>query len=423
MNRGRVVKRDEGGNAERMLGTIVDIHDRKIMEMERVNLEEQLRQSQKMEAVGALAGGIAHDFNNILFPIIGYAEMLGEEMSPDSLAAQNLGEILKAANRARDLVSQILTFGRKSEKEPRPVRIQTIAKETLKLLRSTIPTTVEITEDIRDTAPIMADPTQIHQVLMNLVTNAFHALDREGGRIEVILKKTETVPEDGVQNSVIHPNGFAELVIKDNGKGMDEELVERIFEPYFTTKEPGKGTGLGLSVVHGIVKEQNGVIKVESERGKGTRFHVFFPLIPMEEERIPTAEACILPTGVERILLVDDDQQIVKMLQYMLKSLGYQVSVRYSSIDALELFKLKPNDFDLVISDMTMPNMSGMELSRRIRHIRGNTPVIICTGYSDLIDSKKAREMGLSGFLMKPVIKQELAAAVRRALDGRRDEF
>ncbi len=380
-------------------------------------METQLRQSQKMESIGTLAGGIAHDFNNILFPIVGYAEMMLDDLPEDSLHRKNTNEILQGAKRAKALVKQILTYSRQSDQELQPLNVQLVIKEVLKLIRSSIPTTIEINQDIgTECGYVLADPTQIHQIAMNLMTNAFHAMEDEGGKLEVTLKEVALGIDDLTDQSMT-PGAYVCLTVADTGHGMDQAVISRIFDPYFTTKESGKGTGLGLSVVHGIVKSYQGDIKVYSEPGKGTVFHVYLPVIISQVETERADAVAPVPKGTERILLVDDDDPIVRMEKQMLERLGYQVTERTSSIEALEAFRNAPNKFDLVITDMTMPNMTGIQLSQKLLAIRPDIPIIICTGFSTKIDDAKAKEFGIRGFVMKPVIMRELANKIREVLD------
>jgi len=341
---------------------------------ENKKLEDQLRQAQKMESIGTLAGGVAHDFNNILSPIIGYTEMLLEDIPKESPLRISLMEVLKGALRAKDLVKQILTFSRQTAHEIRPLKIQNILKDVLTLSRSTLPTTIEITQDIqKECGMIMADPTQIHQIVMNLITNAFHAMEESGGILTVGLKEVN-LPQESLPESDLRPGPYVCLTIADTGTGMDIQTQERLFEPYFTTKERDKGTGLGLAVVHGIVHVYNGMIEVESILGKGTAFTVFIPRIVSEVETKTEIQPAEFLTGNERILLVDDEEVISEMLKSMLERLGYTVSVRNSSTDTLEAFKAAPFNFDLVITDMTMPNLTGDKLAKKIKTIRPDTP-------------------------------------------------
>jgi signal transduction histidine kinase/ActR/RegA family two-component response regulator len=381
--------------------------------------ERQMQQVLKLQAIGTLAGGIAHDFNNILFPIIGYTELTMDDIAEDHPARRNLEEILKAANRARELVQQILTFSRQNGRERKPIRVQVIVREALRLLRASIPKTIDIVADLEDDCKaIMGDPTQIHQVLMNLCTNAYQAMQTTGGTLEVQLTETNIGYEETVKRLGIKMGPHLHLSVRDRGVGMEPAVLERIFEPYYTTKEPGKGTGLGLSVIHGIVKNHGGFIKVESAPGKGSTFHVYLPTLEDSETNI-AEEAFLEKTGgSERILLVDDEPQIVDMEKQILERLGYRVTARASSLEALDTFNAHPEQFDLVITDMTMPQMTGDRLARRLWDIRPDLPVILCTGYNEMISEDKAAAMGIRKFLLKPVDKDELALAIRAALNS-----
>jgi PAS domain S-box-containing protein len=395
-------------------GIVEDISDTK-------NFEKQLRQAQKMEAIGNLAGGIAHDFNNILFPIVGMSEMLLDNFPAGSTEYGNIQEIFKAGLRGRDLVNQILAFSRQSEQKMIPVRIQQILKETLRLVRSTIPADIKITHDIQsDCGLVLSDPTKMHQIVMNLITNAYHAVEQSGGKISVHLKETEIGSED-FANISLEPGQYSRLSISDTGHGIDPTVMDKIFEPYFTTKKQGKGTGLGLAVVFGIVKEHNGDIKVYSEVGKGTTFNVYFPLMEKSSETISDEKIENPEIGTDRILLVDDEEPVLKVEKLLLESLGYRVIPRLSSVDALEAFRSNPNDFGLVITDMSMPNMTGDQLAKELMSIRPDLPVIICTGFSERINEKKSRSIGIKGFLMKPVVKSELAQLVHKVLNTAKD--
>ncbi|MBW2435388.1 MAG: response regulator [Deltaproteobacteria bacterium] len=380
--------------------------------------ERQLQQVLKIQAIGTLAGGIAHDFNNILFPIVGYTELTMDEVPEDSVAHNNLEEILKAANRAKELVKQILTFSRQGSQERKPVEVQQVAKEALKLLRASIPASIEIVHDIHeDCAPVMGDATQIHQVIMNLCTNAYQAMQDKGGKLEVSLKEIYVDYAHTVQKIGMQPGRHVQLQVKDEGCGMDAAVLDRIFEPYYTTKEQGKGTGLGLSVIHGIIKNHRGDITATSSPGKGAVFTVLLPVI--EEEDVQTEYEPVKGTerGSERILLVDDEEQIVSMERQMLENLGYKVTARTDSIEALNEFSKQPQNYDLVITDMTMPRMSGDELARKLLDVKPDIPVILCTGFNEDITEEKALEMGIQKFIMKPVIKNDLATTIRSVLD------
>ena len=386
---------------------------------EKHRLEDQIRQSQRLEAMGTLAGGIAHDFNNILSPILGYADMVQEELPQGSEVWHNQQAVINAGYRAKDLVQQILAFSRQAEYERRPIQIHHIVKEALKLLRASIPTTIEIRQDIETASGVVhADPTQIHQVMMNLCTNAFHAMQKTGGILGVSLTAVEIEKGDDKVNGLdLTPGRYLRLEVSDTGCGMDKKILTRIFEPYFTTKEKGKGTGLGLAMVHGIVKSHGGHITVYSEPGKGTNVHVYLPQMLLETAAPGIAEKEALPVGSERVLIVDDEDIVVQMEGKMLESLGYEITALTDSLEAWELLSKQPNAFDLVITDMTMPKMTGVELARRYFSVRPGALVILCTGFSELVTEEKAKAVGISEFIMKPVVKKDLAKAVRKVLD------
>jgi nitrogen-specific signal transduction histidine kinase/CheY-like chemotaxis protein len=385
---------------------------------ERKQLEAQLNQARKLEAIGTLAGGIAHDFNNILMPIIGYCELSLNEMPKEERIRHNLEQVLLSADRARDLVKQILTFSRKREHESKPVKVSLLVKETLRLLGSALPATIEIRENVDASAmdaTIMADPIQIHQVLMNLCTNAYHAMRAKGGVLSITLKNVDIEPGAETAIADLGPGAYLKLTVADTGHGIDEETRQRIFDPYFTTKGPLEGTGLGLATVYGIVKNLRGGIAVFSEPGEGAAFDVYFPRtkeIQATEVDIPVTP----PTGKGLILLVDDEKPIVDMLKEMLESLGYEVAERYSSLDAIQAFKAHPESFDLVITDLTMPHLTGIDLAKEILKIRADTPMILCTGFSETIDENEAKLLGIRAFLMKPISLRDLAVAVSKIL-------
>ncbi len=380
--------------------------------------ERQLQQVLKIQAIGTLAGGIAHDFNNILFPIVGYTELTMDEVPDDSVAHNNLEEVLKAAHRAKDLVQQILTFSRQSGLERKPVKVHLIIKEALKLLRASIPASIEIINNIDDDChPVMGDATQIHQVIMNLCTNAYQAMQDKGGTLEVNLSEVDVGYEETVKKIGMQPGKHLQLLVRDEGCGMDAVVLNRIFEPYYTTKEQGKGTGLGLSVIHGIVKNHRGDISVTSSPGKGTTFKVYLPITEDADIANELAPSNGAAKGNERILLIDDEEQIVSMEQQMLENLGYEVTARTDSTKALEEFSEQPHNFDLVITDMTMPQMTGDELAQKLLDIKPDIPVILCTGFNEDITEEKALAMGIQKFVMKPVIKNDLATTIRTVLD------
>jgi PAS domain S-box-containing protein len=385
---------------------------------DRTRLEVQFRQAQKMEAIGTLAGGIAHDFNNILSAVLGYTEMALEEPKINDRLRRCLEQVFKAGERARDLVKQILSFSRQIDERPRPLRISPIIKEVLKLLRASLPTTIKIRQDIQsEPDAVLADPTQIHQVMMNLCTNAAHAMRGRQGELKVSLAPVNIEPSDDL---IIHhdlsPGKYLRLTVSDTGAGIDDEIIGRIFDPFFTTKEVGEGTGLGLSVVYGIVKNCSGAITVQSEVGKGTEFNVYLPLLTDVEDKQEAKVEAPIPGGKERILFVDDEAALVQLATSTLSGLGYEVVGRTSSLEALELFRTRPDWFDLVITDMTMPNIRGDELARELLKIRPDIPIILCTGFSEMISEEKANKLGIRRLVMKPISKKDLAIAIRDVL-------
>ncbi len=386
---------------------------------ERTRMEEQLRQAQKMEAIGTLAGGIAHDFNNILAAIIGFTEMVLDDVSDNPFVQQRMERVLKAGLRGRDLVRQILTFSRRSDEEKKALHLSPLIQETFKLLRASIPTTIEMKLDLdtnRDLA--YADPSQIQQIIMNLCTNASHAMREKGGTLEVSLRAITIDTGELLPEPDMAPGEYLVLSVRDTGLGMDDRVMKRIFEPFFTTKEKGQGTGLGLSVVYGIVKSHKGGIRVSSRPGQGSVFSVYLPAARAEAEvERETVSWDTLPTGTERILLVDDEEPIVELGQGVLRRLGYTVVAKRSGREALETFR-KDGAFDLVITDQTMPEMTGVMLAAELLKLRPDLPVILCTGYSESVSRETAQEVGIREFLMKPLSKRELAGAVRRALEG-----
>ena len=411
------LKRNSKGHPIGFQGIARDISERKKVEKEKILLEKRIGQSQKMESIGTLAGGIAHDFNNILFPIVGYAEMILMDTPEDSPIRDSLNQIYTSSLRAKSLAKQILTFSRQERHELIFMKMQPIIKEALKLIRSTIPTTIEIKQDINtDCGVIKADPTQIHQIVMNLATNAFHAMEETGGELKVSLKEMELGTLDLI-NPNMAPGVHACLIVADTGKGMDKNLIDKIFDPFFTTKAIGKGTGMGLSVVHGIVTAMGGAIHVFSEPGKGTGFHVYLPVEKSLSETQVTNSEAEIRGGTEHILLVDDEEAILTMEKQVLERLGYHVTSRTSSIEALEAFRANPDKFDLVITDMAMPKMSGNKLSEALTKIRPDIPILLCTGFSGNMSEEKATFIGIKGFLLKPIVMKDLAQKIREVLD------
>ncbi len=385
---------------------------------EKEKLERLLQQSQKMEAIGALAGGIAHDFNNILSAVQGYTELAIMDLSEENQVRECLDQVLDASYRAKELVQQILTFSRKSDQEFKPLQVQLIAKEVIKLLRSSIPATITIKPSIDlECNNVLADPIQIYQVIMNLCTNSYHAMRQSGGILGVSLQQIELDQEDLKEKINLKPGTYLKLEISDTGIGITSDIQDKIFEPYFTTKDQGKGTGLGLSVVHGIIANLDGDISVYSEPDIGTTFHVYLPVVEANEQIAQERDTRPLPTGKERILLVDDDDTIVLMRKRMLEKLGYSVSGLTDSVETLQIFQKTPDKFDLVVSDMTMPKMTGAELTKKILVIRPDMPIILCTGFSELLNEKKATDIGVRKYLTKPVRKIDFATAVRDTLD------
>jgi PAS domain S-box-containing protein len=406
----------------KVLGAVVtfrDITEQKRIEAEKDRLKAQLAQAQKMEAIGTLAGGIAHDFNNILGIIMGYAEIADFALPLDSKVKQDIAEVLKATHRAKDLVTQILTFSRKQDQERRALLVVPVIKEALKLLRSSLPATIEIRQKLdllQGEDLVFGDPTQIHQILMNLSTNAAHAMRERGGILAVTIAPVDfSLLSDG-KAMELSPGKYLKLTVEDTGHGMDRTTLDRIFDPYFTTKGPGEGTGLGLAIVHGIVKSHNGAIIVFSEPGEGTTFHVYLPKLEREALSLEAATTPI-PRGSERVLLVDDEEGLANAVKQMLEHLGYRVTATGNSVEALILFRDQPEGFDLVITDYTMPGMTGTALAKEIMNIRPDFPIILCTGFSEKISEDSAKNIGIHALLMKPVTKRGIAEAVRRALD------
>ncbi|MDA8139092.1 MAG: ATP-binding protein [Desulfobacteraceae bacterium] len=413
---------DAQGRADVVIGITRDISERKRAEQERIKLEGQLRQARKMEAIGTLAGGIAHDFNNILSAIIGFTELCLDDVSKEAQLHDNLQEILSAGQRAKELVKQILTFARQSTEDVNPIQVSTIVKEALKLIRSTTPATIQISTDIASDAQIMGNPAQVHQVLMNLCTNSVHAMEKEGGTLTVRLTDRVLAADQASTAPELKPGHYLQLTVADTGTGIAREILPFIFDPYFTTKEVGKGTGMGLAMVHGIVETYGGKIEVESQPGQGATFTIYFPVTQNHEVQ-PVLDSQSLPRGDERILLVDDELSIIRIGAQILERLGYTVTAQSSSMEALALFRKQPMAFDLVITDLAMPNLTGDRLAAKLIAIRPELPILLCTGFSDQLSAENAAALGIRGFAYKPIVRAELAKLVRKALDETKGGF
>jgi CheY-like chemotaxis protein len=373
-------------------------------------------QSQKMEAIGTMAGGIAHDFNNMLTIILGNAEIALLDIPDDNPAKNSVNQIILASQRVKELVKQILTFSRRSEQQLLPLRLYSTVDESLKLLRSTIPTTVSIVQNFsEDCDTILGDPTQIHQLLMNLCSNAVYAMD-EKGTLEISGTMIHLDENDTAYQSGLKPGNYLKLSVSDTGAGMPKAVQDRIFDPFYTTKGVSEGTGMGLAIVLGVVNSHGGFIKVHSEPGKGTKFSIYFPVLDNVYSEKTEEIAEEYPPRDEHLLFVDDEEMLAMMGGGMLERLGYKVTVKTSSSDALECFKANPEAFDLVITDQSMPNMSGAELSIEILKSRPDIPIILCTGYSKKITEKKAREIGIRKYLTKPFTITQLEKSIRETL-------
>ncbi len=408
------------GDIEKVIVNFINITERKQAEKTRASLQNQLIQAQKMEAIGTLAGGIAHDFNNILGAVLGYAEMVQEDCPTGSTMRNDIDRVVEASHRAKELVKQILAFSRQSESEIIVLQPALIIKEAMKMLRATLPKTIDIQQNIDPEAGlILADPTQIHQIITNLCTNAFHAMEETGGTLTISLKNKELNPDNLVSEPHVQPGHFVEISVRDTGPGIAPEIMDKIFDPFFTTKEVSKGTGMGLAIIHGIANKSGGFVSCKSSPDEGTTFYVCFPIhtvtAPPEAETTPLE---LIQTGIERILFIDDEEMLAEMGKTMLERLGYRVTVETNSIEALKNIQSQPDKFDLVITDQTMPGMTGSDLARRILQIRPELPIILCTGFSSLISEEKARIYGIKGFAMKPLAKKDLASLIRKLLDG-----
>ena len=401
------------GEVTGLRGIIIDITERK-------KIEEHLLQDQKMKSMGTLAGGIAHDFNNILAGMLGYAELSKMSVPEENPASDYLDNVLKAGGRAKNLVQQILIFSRSSDQVLKPVSVKLVIAEALKLLRASLPSTIDIKQNLKSDSLVMGDPTQIHQIIMNLCTNAGQAMQERGGTLVVDLFNIELDKTAAAHFPDLGPKTYLNLTVSDTGQGISPEILEQIFDPFFTTKEKGKGTGMGLAVVHGIVKSLGGAIYADSTSGKGSQLQVYLPIIE-SSTKPKKASKEELPTGDERILLIDDEPALVEIGKKMLESLGYTVIKETSSLAALDIFRTQSSEFDLVITDLTMPKMTGDQLAKKTLTIKPEIPVIICTGFSERMNEAEAEAIGIKGFMIKPINRTELAHMVRNVLDRAKD--
>jgi len=409
--------RDGAGEVTRWRLVLTDVTDIKEAVEKKEKAEAQVRQTGKMEAVGQLAGGIAHDFNNILAAIIGFTELALEEVEKGSPLEDYLQEVYLAGNRAKDLVMQILTFARQTKEELIPVRVDETVAESLKLIRSTLPSTVVIRQSLGSQSRINGNPSALQQVFINLCTNAAQAMEEDGGTLDITLADVEIDARDAMELSLPGPGSYVKITVSDTGPGIPPDVIDSIFEPYYTTREIGSGTGMGLAIAYGIVRKYGGRISVESRLKGKTVFTVLLPVIHSREPARPVVPDED-PRGTERILLVDDEAPIVKMCKQALERLGYTVTARTDSNEALALFKATPGAFDLVITDMTMPDLTGDRLAAELMKIRSDIPVILFTGYSRKISGERAADIGIRAFAYKPVVKADLARTVRKALDS-----
>ncbi|MBU8911405.1 MAG: PAS domain S-box protein, partial [Desulfobacterales bacterium] len=400
------------------IAAIRDISFRVKSEIARDKLKKELFQARKMESIGTLSGGIAHDFNNLLYMISGNTELALEDTPDWNPVHQNLQEIKTASLKAAGIVKQLLHFSRKTDQKLKPIGAVTVIKDSLKFLRSTIPSTIEIKTQLPGAEiPILADPIQINQIMMNLCINASHAMEETGGTLEINIE-TSSLDKETVNSypDLAVADNYLKITLSDTGPGISSETINQIFDPYFTTKEFGKGSGMGLTVVQGIVKNHDGAITVNSQVGKGTDFTILFPVID-ETPEITTKQTIAIPHGTETILFVDDEHVITNMMQQILEKLGYRVEAKLNPEEALDLFQSKPDSFDIVITDMTMPQMTGAKFAEKLKEIRSDIPIILCTGHSSLIDEYKAKQSGISGYVMKPVSMSKISKAIREALD------
>lgn len=408
--------RKSNGDLLSLAGVAEDITERKRVEEALTKSERQFRQSSRMEAIGTLAGGIAHDFNNILTAILGYTELALATVPKESRTQRNLQEVLTAGHRAKHLVLQILTFSRQAGQGKKPTPLHRVVREALKVFRSTIPTTIEIRQALKTEATILADPTQMHQIIINLCTNAEYAMREPGGILNVALEDVEVTEDFARTISGLQVSPHVRLTVQDTGSGMTPEVLERLFDPFFTTKPIGEGSGMGMAVVHGIITGHRGAIVVDSVVNKGTKIEVYLPTVPSQVLE-PVHDPKAIQNGKESILFVDDEETIVRLGKELLTQLGYTVEVHTSSIEALRTFSQDPHRFDLVITDQAMPGLTGEALSRELLRIRPDLPIILCTGFSHVISAERAKALGIQGYLMKPLAIRDLVPIIRHVLD------
>lgn len=400
------------------MAVVHDLTDIRHSEEKRLKLEIQLHQARKMEAMGTLAGGIAHDFNNILSGIFGYSQLAQNNINDPDKANKNIDQVIKGAKRASELVQQILTFSRKTEYQKKPFRIYLEINEALKLLRSTIPSTIEIVKNINSRSMVSADPAKIHQLIMNLCTNAYHAMKETGGCLTVELTETQFFELKQLKNKKIIPGKYIKLEVRDTGHGMNEKDIEKAFDPYYTTKEIGEGTGFGLAIVQAVVDEHDGYLEVKSSPGRGTNFYIYFPIVTKGVEqnyKKPLSSASL--KGNEKIMFVDDEEAIREIAKETLEGHGYEVILKKNGIDALKEFEKDIHQFDLIITDMNMPGMAGDILSTQLRKINSDIPIVLCTGFSDTMTEEKSVTIGINGFLTKPIEMNALCQKIRQLLD------
>ena len=415
--------KDSDGETIGFLGVIRDVTDRKETEKEKIKLEKQLQQSCKMEAIGTLAGGIAHDFNNILGAILGYSEFIQQAVSSDSSIGSDIDNVITSAKRGANLVQQVLTFSRKTSNRKDVLHPHLLVREAIEMLRATLPSSISIEATIDpDCGMVLANPTSIHQIVVNLCTNALHAMHGNRGTLRVYLQRQRLSPAEMDGKTSLPPGDFIVLTVSDTGQGMDSATIKRIFDPYFTTKELGDGTGLGLALVHSIIQDCSGFIDVESSVGDGSTFKVFFPAVKEPASQpvvsVPKDKAT-RSAGNERILIVDDELLLVKINEKRLQALGYKVTGVTDSIEALSIFRNQPDSFDLLITDQTMPGLTGEKLAKAVLEIKPTIPVIICTGHSDTFSKEEALSMGIKKYTFKPLMGDELLDAVEEVLDNK----